>query len=87
MAGIQLRSCLEQMIYLVTYDKTTAIAIDEAIAPKGFDLHGALAHACQLLSEGKSNVAIRGNGHSISGDDLVACCRGDKSLSPDLRAI
>src|SRR5882672_7370658 len=75
------------MIYLVTHDETAAIAIDEATAPKGFDLQGALAHARQLLSEGKSNVAIRGNGHSISGDDLVACCKGDKTLSVDLRAI
>jgi hypothetical protein len=76
------------MTYIVTHDTSHAAALDLSSNPKGFDLQGALAHACQLLSEGKPNVAIQdGNGHSLSGDDLVACCNGDKTISPDLRAI
>jgi hypothetical protein len=54
----------------------------------GFDLNQALAHACQLLSEGAPNVAILdGTGRSISGDDLLACCKGEKTLTPDPQAI
>lgn len=53
----------------------------------GFDLEGALAHAHNLIFDGASNVAIRdGNGHCITGDDLVACCNGAKTLTPDLQA-
>jgi hypothetical protein len=70
------------MAYIVTHGAGPT-ALDT-----GFDLKGALAHAHQLLSDGNLNVAIQdGNGHSISGNDLVACCNGEKTLSPDLRAI
>lgn len=79
--------------YFVTFGgfdangKPTPAAIDVG-SPKSFQLSEALAHACRLLSEGKQHVAIGdGMGKSISGDDLVACCRGDKTLSPDLRVI
>jgi hypothetical protein len=76
------------MNYIVTHGNGHAAALDLGSSPKGFDLQGALAHACQLLSEGKPNVAIQdGNGNSISGDDLVACCAGTKILSADLRVI
>jgi hypothetical protein len=72
------------MMYTVTFDTSHAAAIDLG-DPKDFDLQRALAHACQLLVEGKPNVAIRdGNGCSISGDDLIACCNGDKTISLDL---
>lgn len=74
------------MTYIVTHDTSHPAALDLG-NPKGFDMQGALAHARQLLSEGEPNVAIQdGNGHRISGDDLVACCNGDKTMSPDLRA-
>jgi ethanolamine utilization protein EutQ (cupin superfamily) len=70
-------------MYTVTFE-TSKIAIDLG-EPKEFDLQGALAHACQLLLEGKLNVTIKDdNGHQISGGDLVACCKGDKTISPDL---
>ena len=53
----------------------------------GFDLEGALARAQNLLFDGQPNVTIQdGNGRSISGNDLVACCNGEKILTPDLRA-
>ena len=51
-------------------------------------LEGALAHARELLREGKQHVKIADDsGHSISGDDLSACCRGGQTLTADLRAI
>lgn len=57
-------------------------------SPRPFELSEALAYSCQLLREQKEYVTIRdGMGNSISGDDLIACCRGEKTLSPDLRAI
>lgn len=76
------------MAYMVTHGGPPpgAAAIDVG-AVAGFDLDGALAHACRLLSDGALNVAIQdGAGHSISGDDLLACCKGEKKLTPDLLA-
>lgn len=78
------------MPYSVTHEvfganekASCAVGIDP-----GLSLSDALADACQLLNERKDNVTIRGDdGTSISGDDLVACCNGTKTLSPDLRAI
>jgi hypothetical protein len=53
-----------------------------------WELSDALAHACRLLDEGKRGVAIRDNdGHSISGAELAACCKGDKEITADLQAI
>jgi hypothetical protein len=75
------------MSYIVTHSGTRADAIDTG-SPIEFDLETALAHACQLLSDGEMNVAIQdGDGHRISGDDLAACCNGDKKLTAELRAI
>jgi len=82
------------MHYFVTFGgfyaggKPAAAAIDSGSLHLPFELADALAHACHLLGEQEANVAIiDGNGNSISGDDLVACCKGEKTLSPDLRAI
>jgi hypothetical protein len=74
------------MAYFVTFETQGPAAID---APaKGFDLEGALAHAHKLRLDGNAGVAIRdGDGRSISGDELVECCNGDKTLLPDLRAV
>ena len=75
------------MPYLVTHDSSDRAAIHIGHGG-GFDLQQALAHACRLLSEGESGVAIQdGTGRSISGDDLLACCKGEKTLTPDLAAI
>ena len=67
--------------------KPAPAAIDEG-SPQPFELSGALAHACKLLSEGKPDVCIRDDfGNSISGDELASCCRCDMTLNADLRAI
>jgi hypothetical protein len=53
----------------------------------GLNLEQALAVACNLLAQHQSNVRIRdGKGNEISGADLAACCRGEKTLAADLRA-
>jgi hypothetical protein len=72
------------MTYFVTHrgssDDLSPYPLDEVK-----DLESALAHACRLLSEGCIEVAIQdGNGKQVSGDDLAACCRGEKKLMPDL---
>jgi hypothetical protein len=73
------------MTYMVSHDTEHAAALDFSSKPKGYDVQEALTHACKLLAEGKPNVAIQdGTGRRISGDDLVACCNGDKAISPDL---
>lgn len=75
------------MAYFVTFEAGGAAAIDQQ-PPKGFDLARALAHAHELMFEGCAGVTIRdGDGHSISGDELMECCNGDKTLTPDLRAV
>jgi hypothetical protein len=69
------------MSYLVTFG-TGPTAIDQKP-----DLHSALAHACQLIADGHPNVTIQdGEGRRISGNDLVACCNGEKKLTSDLWA-
>jgi len=74
------------MAYIVTHG-TVPAAIDTGRGP-GFTLEQALAHACQMLLEGRPNVAVQdGNGRSISGADLVACCKSEKTLTADLRAV
>ena len=51
-------------------------------------LEAALEHAGQLVSDNYAKVAIHdGQGHQISGDDLLACYLGIMKLTPDLRAI
>lgn len=68
--------------------RPAAAAIDTPRSGNGFSLDAALDHARALLSRGVPNVAIQdGNGRTISGDDLAACCNGEKQLTGDLRAI
>jgi hypothetical protein len=81
------------MRYFVTFDefdakgKPLAAAIDEG-SPRSFELGDAIVHAARLLDEKRQNVAIHDDANnSISGDDLAACCRGDKEITADLRAI
>lgn len=74
------------MAYFVTFETHNAAAIDEPA--QGFNLEGALAHARELMFNGYTGVAIQdGNGRSISGNELVECCNGDKALLPNLRAV
>jgi hypothetical protein len=73
--------------YIVTHrissDPVSQYALDEV-----GDLGAALTHATELLSLGHLGVAIQdGEGKEIFGYDLAACCRGEKKLTSDLRAI
>lgn len=58
-------------------------------SPVGIDddlsLKDALALAGRLIAEGRQDVAIAdGSGRQITGEDLAACCRGEKELTADL---
>lgn len=76
------------MSYIVTHGSGPGPAPIDLGNPRDFDLEGALAHACELLAVGTDNVAITdGAGLSISGNDLIACCNSDMTLTTDLRAI
>lgn len=82
------------MSYFVTshgfdeHGRPAPAAIDVAPPGKRLSLDDARAHACTLLGRKVPNVAIQdGNGKSISGDDLAACCTGEKELTADLRAV
>jgi hypothetical protein len=73
--------------YIVTHrvsgDPISPFALDEV-----GDLEVALTYATKLLSCGQLGVAIQdGEGREIFGYDLAACCRGEKQLASDLRAI
>lgn len=76
------------MRYFVAFgDPTSAAATDEGLS-RSFELADALAHACRLLDEKKQNVTIRDDrNNSIAGDDLLACCDGDKEITADLKAV
>jgi hypothetical protein len=76
------------MAYIVTFSDPLPGPAGIDIRPRGFDLDGALDHARGLLSQGMRDVAIQdGAGNSIRGDDVIACCRGEKKLTADLRAV
>jgi hypothetical protein len=46
------------------------------------------SRACWLLDPGKRDIAIRdGQNNSLSGDDLVACCRATGGVTADLEAV
>ena len=78
------------MEYFVSFGKFDA---NSRPAPVGIDVGlvtvaDALAQARHLLLEGRPHVSIDdGEGHSISGNELVACCNGKMELTDDLRAI
>ena len=81
------------MYYYVTFEgfdehgKPAPAAIDQG-SRQPFKLLDALAHACRLLSEGKTDVAIQGgDGRSIGGEELAACCRGEKTLTENLQVV
>lgn len=75
------------MRYLVSH-----AAANVPKSPAGIDcdlsLEEALALAGRLIAEDRQDVFIAdGNGKQISGEELAACCRGEKTLTPDLRAV
>ncbi|MGO4685858.1 hypothetical protein [Hyphomicrobium sp. 2TAF46] len=68
------------MAYFVTFG-----AMPVPIGSEHPDLSAALEEACRLIADGQSNVAIQfGDGRSISGDDLIACCSGEKAIGDHL---
>ena len=74
---------------LKSYTVTFRASPTERLSPQAFDevkgLDNALTHALNLIRAGHQDVAIQdGTGKSVSGDLLMACCRGDKELTPDL---
>jgi hypothetical protein len=59
------------------------IAIDDNLS-----LEEALSLARDLIAEGSQDVFIGdGNDNQIGGEDLAACCRNEKKLTSDLRAV
>lgn len=57
------------------------------IGKKVRHIHEALEEARCMVQRGMTNVSIQDNaGHSIDGYDLLACVKGEKVLSDDLRA-
>jgi hypothetical protein len=57
------------------------------IGKKVRHIHEALSEARYMLQRGMTNVSIQDHaGRSIDGNDLVACVKGEKVLSDDLRA-
>jgi hypothetical protein len=70
--------------YLVTHAAANVpkspVSIDVDLS-----LNDALALAGRLIAEGRQDVTIAdGNGKQITGEDLAACCRGEKELTADL---
>jgi hypothetical protein len=75
------------MKYFVSYAMAGVpkgpVAIDDYLS-----LEEALSLAGQLIAEGSQDVFIGdGNGNQIGGDELATCCRNEKKLTSDLRAV
>jgi hypothetical protein len=75
------------MKYFVSYAMAGVpkgpVAIDDNLS-----LEEALRLACELIAQGDQDVFIGdGNGNQIGGAELAACCRNEKKLTPDLRAV
>jgi hypothetical protein len=57
------------------------------IGKKVRHIHEALEQARYMVQRGMTNVSIQDNaGQTIDGNDLLACIKGEKVLSDDLRA-
>lgn len=53
---------------------------------QGLTFEDARALACERLNRGETVTIGDDSGHSISGEELKACCEGRKSLTPNLKA-
>jgi hypothetical protein len=70
------------MTYRVTF-RNRPVAAGPSI-----NLKAALHEAWLRISAGEIDVAVQDDiGHSIRGEELAACCRGEKRLTIDLRAV
>jgi hypothetical protein len=73
------------MAYIVTSD-TLGLAIGP-LSETADDVHEALSKARQMYETGLVNVSIRDDsGHTIDGDELLACITGKKTITSDLQA-
>jgi hypothetical protein len=71
--------------YSVTFRRSPTERLSGHAAEEVKGLENALTHALNLIRAGHQDVAIQdGTGKSVSGDLLMACCRGEKELTPDL---
>jgi hypothetical protein len=71
--------------YTVTFRRSPTERLSPHAAEEVKGLENALTHALNLIRAGHQDVAIQdGTGKSVSGDLLMACCRGEKELTPDL---
>jgi hypothetical protein len=79
-------SCLrpqEQQMYYFIKGKDSFATIGKKVR----HIHEALSEARYMLQRGMTNVSIQDNaGHTIDGNDLLACVKGEKVLSDNLRA-
>jgi hypothetical protein len=72
----------KQMYYFIKGKNSFA-----TIGKKVRHIHEALSEARFMVERGMTNVSIQDNaGHTIEGNDLLACVKGEKVLSDDLRA-
>ncbi len=70
------------MSYFISGKDSVAI-----IGKKVLRIHEALEEARYMDQRGMTNISIQDNaGHTIDGNDLLACINGEKALSDDLRA-
>ena len=88
-AKVGLNSSAKVIPMLTSYTVTFRGSPTERLSPHALDevkgLDNALTHALNLIRAGHQDVAIQdGTGKSVSGDLLMACCRGEKELTPDL---
>jgi len=73
------------MAYTVSSD-TVGLAIGP-MSETANDVHDALGKARQMYEIGLVNVSIKDEGgHTIAGDELVACITGKKTITTDLQA-
>jgi hypothetical protein len=71
--------------YTVTFRGSPTERLSPHLLDEVKGLDNALTHALNLIRAGHQDVAIQdGTGKSVSGDLLMACCRGEKELTPDL---
>jgi len=74
------------MAYTVISD-TLGLAVGP-VAETTNDVHEALSKARQMYETGLVNVSITDQaGHKIDGDELLACIKGKKTITEDLRAV
>jgi hypothetical protein len=83
----RVREAWPQMKYVVSYAMAGVpkgpVAIDDNLS-----LEEALSLAGELIAEGSRDVFIGDrDDNQIGGEELTACCRGEKKLMPDLRAV